>query len=100
VAIKAMQTFNPKGYEAAQPIITSFKTVFPKMETEVQGVNAADRFTMLLVSHRDPVTLAWNKKPILDIQQNHTNRCSCMVDVEEKMPCFTMALVVVILDVF
>jgi hypothetical protein len=67
VAIKAMQTFNPKGYEAAQPIITSFKTVFPKMETEVQGVNAADRLAMLLVSHRDPVTLAWNKKPILDI---------------------------------
>ncbi len=67
VAIKAMQTFNPKGYEAAQPIITSFKTVFPKMETEVQGVNAADRLAMLLVAHRDPVTLAWNKKPILDI---------------------------------
>lgn len=67
VAIKAMQTFNPKGYEAAQPIITSFKTVFPKMETEVQGVNAADRLAILLVAHRDPVTLAWNKKPILDI---------------------------------
>ena len=67
VAIKAMQTFNPKGYEAAQPIITSFKTVFPKMETEVQGVNAADRLAMLLVAHRDPVTLAWSKKPILDI---------------------------------
>jgi mono/diheme cytochrome c family protein len=37
------------------------------METEVQGVNAADRLAMLLVAHRDPVTLAWNKKPILDI---------------------------------
>lgn len=67
VAIKAMQTFNPKGYEAAQPLITSFKTVFPKMETEIQGVNAADRLAMLLVAHRDPVTLAWSKKPILDI---------------------------------
>lgn len=67
VAIKAMQAFNPKGYEAAQPLITSFKTVFPKMETEIQGVNAADRLAMLLVAHRDPVTLAWSKKPILDI---------------------------------
>ncbi|MEI2709306.1 MAG: hypothetical protein V9E96_09870 [Chitinophagaceae bacterium] len=66
IAIKAMQTFNPKGYAAAKPLITSFKAVLPNMETEVRGVNAADRLAILLVAHRDPITLAWSKEPILN----------------------------------
>jgi len=66
-AVKMMQTFTPNGYDASKALLTSLQTVFPKMQTEVQGVNAADRLAMLLVAHRNPETLEWQSKPILDI---------------------------------
>lgn len=65
--VKAMQLFSPKGYDAAKPILTAFQTVYPKMETEVRGVNAADRLATLLVAHRNPETLEWSNEPILEI---------------------------------
>lgn len=66
-ATKVLQTFSPNQYQASKSIITSFSAVFPYMQTEVQGVNAADRLATLLVAHRDPQTLEWLQKPILDI---------------------------------
>lgn len=66
-ALKLMQTISPRQYEAAEVMIRSFNTVYPQMETEVQGVNAADRLASLLVAHRDPVTLKWTDTPILQI---------------------------------
>jgi hypothetical protein len=41
--------------------------VNPLMESEVRGVNVADRLAALLVAHRDPVTLEWRDTPVLDI---------------------------------
>ena len=64
-----MQTFSPKQYKAALPIFTSFDAVLPGMQTEVRGVNSADRLAILLVAHRNPQTLEWQNKPILDIPQ-------------------------------
>jgi len=66
-ALKLMQTVSPKQYDAAYPLIRSFNTVYPLMETEVRGVNTADRLAALLVAHRDPVTLRWIDTPILKI---------------------------------
>ncbi len=65
--VKAMQLFSPKGYDAAKPMLTAFTTVYPKMETEVRGVNAADRLATLLVAHRNPETLEWSNEPLLTI---------------------------------
>jgi cytochrome c553 len=64
---KVLQTFSPKQYQATKAIVTSFSAIAPYMQTEVQGVNAADRLATLLVAHRDPQTLEWLPKPILDI---------------------------------
>ncbi len=64
-----MQTFSPKSYAAALPIFTSFDATLPKMQTEVRGVNAADRLATVLVAHRDPQTLVWQQQPILNIPE-------------------------------
>ncbi|MFP5040178.1 hypothetical protein [Parasediminibacterium sp. JCM 36343] len=64
---RVMATFTPKQYEAALPIFNSFDAVLPEIETEVKGVNSADRLAAVLVAHRDPQTLEWQSKPILDI---------------------------------
>ncbi len=66
-AVKIMQTFSPNQYQASKPIITAFSAVFPFMQTEVQGVNAADKLATLLVAHRNPQTLEWQDKPLLEI---------------------------------
>ncbi len=66
-ATKVMQTISPNQYQASKAIITSFSAIAPFMQTEVQGVNAADRLATLLVAHRNPQTLEWLPKPILDI---------------------------------
>jgi hypothetical protein len=66
-ALKVMQAISPKQYDAAYPMIRSFNTVYPLMETEVRGVNTADRLAALLVAHRDPETLEWKDSAILKI---------------------------------
>jgi len=63
----AMKNIAPKQYEATLSITTSLSTIAPLMRTEVKGVNAADRLAILLVAHRDPYTLEWKEKPLLDI---------------------------------
>ncbi len=62
-----MQTFSPRQYKAALPLFTSFDAILQDMQTEVRGVNSADRLATLLVAHRNPQTLEWQSKPILDI---------------------------------
>jgi len=58
--VKAMQAFSPKLYNAAKAALTSFDAVYAQMQTEVQGVNSADKLAALLVAHRDPQTLEWH----------------------------------------
>lgn len=62
-----MKTITPKQYQATKVIARSMFTIAPFMQTEVRGVNAADRLATLLVAHRDPQTLAWQAEPILSI---------------------------------
>ncbi len=62
-----MKTITPSQYEATKVIARSMFTIAPLMQTEVRGVNAADRLATLLVAHRDPQTLAWQDAPLLSI---------------------------------
>lgn len=60
---------SPKKYEAAKEFITVGRTIGDQILTDVVGVNPADRLTALLVSHRDPVTLAWNDKASVELPE-------------------------------
>ena len=53
----------PKKYQAAKEFVTVSLAIGDELFTDIVGANPADRLTALLVSHRDPVTLAWNQKP-------------------------------------
>jgi hypothetical protein len=53
--------------EAAEPFIRSMKVIGDELYTEVKGVNSADRLADLLVAHRDPQTLRWSDKPVMDV---------------------------------
>ncbi|WP_315817482.1 c-type cytochrome [Paraflavitalea speifideaquila] len=43
------------------------KAIGTNLQTEVQGVNAADRLAALLAAHRDPVTFKWSDSALLEI---------------------------------
>lgn len=62
-----MKILVPSQYQAAAEMLRSIKKVFPYLQTEVQGVNAADRLATVLVAHRDPVTLLWSDTAMLDV---------------------------------
>lgn len=62
-----MKLFSPAQYKAAEGMIRSIKKVFPSLQTEVQGVNAADRLATLLVAHRNPATLVWSDTALLTV---------------------------------
>lgn len=66
-ATGVMKLFSPNQYEAASASVRALKTVMPYLQTEVQGVNAADRLAAILAAHRDPETLAWSDTALLDI---------------------------------
>lgn len=57
----------PKKYHAARSFIEVAKAIGNQLQTDVQGVNAADRLAALLVAHRDPITFKWNDTAALDI---------------------------------
>ena len=63
---KFMQTFARKRYNAGKDLITSLHAVLPYLKTEVQGVNAAQRLTILLAAHRDPQSLKWSDEPLMN----------------------------------
>ena len=58
---------SPKKYEAAKEFVTVGQSISDQLFTDIVGANPADRLTALLVSHRDPVTLAWNEKASVDL---------------------------------
>jgi len=58
-------------YEAAKHFITVAKTIGPYLNTEVQGVNSADRLAAVLAAHRDPVTFQWNDTALLEIPEQN-----------------------------
>ena len=57
----------PKKYEASAEFLDISKTIGPLLNTEVRGVNAADRLAAVLAAHRDPVTFKWKDSASLNI---------------------------------
>ena len=66
-ATGVMKIFSPAQYEASAASIRALKTVYPYLQTEVQGVNAADRLAAVLAAHRNPETLEWSDSTMLDV---------------------------------
>ncbi|HWB27321.1 MAG TPA: hypothetical protein VG738_17725 [Chitinophagaceae bacterium] len=62
-----MKLFSPMQYLAAEPAIRSLKTVGPYLQTEVRGVNPADRLAAVLAAHRNPESLEWSDSATLNI---------------------------------
>lgn len=62
-----LRTTAPKKYQAAADFFTISKTIGPYLNTEVRGVNAADRLAGVLAAHRDPVTFKWLSEARLEI---------------------------------
>jgi cytochrome c553 len=69
IARNIMRLLSPGQYNSARTFIRSFSTIAPYLQTETQGVNAADRLAILLVAHRNPATLEWSDKALLDIPE-------------------------------
>jgi hypothetical protein len=67
--INMLRNMAPKQYEAAAPFLTAFATSYPLMETEVRGVNTADRLAAILAAHRNPQTLQWSDTLLLAIPE-------------------------------
>ena len=67
--LTAYLKLSPKKYEAAREALTVAKSIGEDFYTEVAGVNPADRLTALLVTHRDPATLAWNEKASVELPE-------------------------------
>ena len=65
--LKTLTGENAKKYEAAKNFIRSIKAIAPKLITSTKGVNLADALAALLVSHRNPQTLEWSDKNLLDL---------------------------------
>ena len=66
-AEKLLRNVDPHKYEAAEPFLKVVKAVGAKLNTQVRGVNTADRLAALLVSHRDRHTFLWSDEPMLEI---------------------------------
>jgi len=66
-ATGVMKLFSPNQYEAASASVRALKNVMPYLQTEVQGVNAADRLAAILAAHRNPETLTWSDSALLNI---------------------------------
>jgi mono/diheme cytochrome c family protein len=67
LAGKMLAKSDRRKYEAAEPFIRSMEVIGDQLYTEVRGVNSADRLADLLVAHRDPQTLRWSDKPVIDV---------------------------------
>jgi mono/diheme cytochrome c family protein len=67
VAEKMLAKGDQRKFEAAEPFIRSMKAIGDELYTEVRGVNSADRLADLLVAHRDPQTLRWSDRPVMDV---------------------------------
>ena len=65
--LKNLKGKDTAKYEAAKNFINSLKAIAPELITSTKGVNLADALAYLLVAHRDPKTLQWNDKAMLDL---------------------------------
>lgn len=65
--LKNLTGDNAKKYEAAKNFIRAIKAIAPSLVTTTKGVNLADALAALLVSHRNPQTLEWSDKNLLDL---------------------------------
>lgn len=65
--LKQWQLTSPAKYRAVKSLLNTMNTVDPLIETEVQGVNSADRLAAVLAAHRDPVTLKWSDTAMLEL---------------------------------
>ncbi len=66
-SIKFLQATAPRQYNAFKSFYRSYVTVNPYLETDIRGINPADKLAAVLVAHRDPQTLKWSDDPYLDI---------------------------------
>jgi mono/diheme cytochrome c family protein len=66
-AEKLLKNLDPDKYEAAEPFLRVVKAVGAKLNTQVKGVNIADRLAALLASHRDRNTFRWSDEALLKV---------------------------------
>jgi mono/diheme cytochrome c family protein len=66
-AMTWLQKSNPKQYEASKDFFTVTKTIAPYLNTQVRGVNPADRLAAVLAAHRDPKTFRWSNEALIKI---------------------------------
>jgi len=65
-AVSAL-AFLSKGEQAElEKFAQRLRTVMPYTKTAVRGVNPADNLAAILFAHRDPKTLKWHDKPLLE----------------------------------
>ena len=67
--LKMLRLTAPKKYKAVEAFIRSVNTIDPYIETEARGVNPADKLAAVLVAHRNPQTLKWSSKALIEIPQ-------------------------------
>lgn len=92
---------NKKKAEAAKEFITVGRTIADQMQTEVRGVNAADRLTAVLISHRDKNTLKWNDTASVQLpKQVIPSDVPAWWLLKKKMRCSTVGLAGAILGLF
>jgi len=65
--LKSKYDVNSSEYEAAIPFIRAMETTAPHLQTEVVGVNPADKLAAVLAAHRNPNDLTWRNDPGLPI---------------------------------
>jgi mono/diheme cytochrome c family protein len=57
----------PDKYQSSKPFLDVAIAVAPYLQTQVRGVNPADRLAAVLAAHRDPVTFKWNGNAQADL---------------------------------
>lgn len=60
---------SPANYRVSKDILKSLAESYPHMETEVRGVNVADKMAIILAAHRNPQTLAWSNDELIPIPE-------------------------------
>jgi mono/diheme cytochrome c family protein len=68
-AEELLRNLDPKKFEAAEPFLKVVKTIGGQLNTQVRGVNTADRLAALLASHRDRNTFKWSMEPLLKVPE-------------------------------
>ncbi len=64
---KMLSMMGGKKFDAAKNFLVATKTIGPYLQTDVRGVNAADRLASVLAAHRNPATFQWSDKELLTL---------------------------------